>query len=492
MSDSSIRSLLDQAQRYLEPGNRQDGSALNDLGNRLLDLGQIDQALACYDKAIQLQPSNAFAHFNRGFALLLAGRLVEGFQEFEWRWQCPNFPSPLRKCPQPLWDGANGVGKTLLLHAEQGLGDAIQFIRYLPMVMSKVGRVILECRSESVTLFQGMPGLAQVIASDAVTPPFDVHLPLLSLPHIFGTSMQTIPAAVPYLTPDAQKVTQWKDRLASDTSPLKVGINWQGNPGYKWNSRRSASLATFASLARVPGVSFYSLQIGESAAEVLNPPPNMMLLDFTQHIQDLSDTAALMANLDLIVSTDTSVVHLAGALGRPVWTVLCSVPDWRWLLTGDRSPWYPTMRLFRQKQQGDWDGVMSEVMRELFKVLEAAPGGADAITAARSGGIAWHHQRTLALAGQLCQTQDFGQAELLYRQVLQSNSRHAGALHGLGTLAWQAGQPHDALNLVGQAIAANPMDPAYHSTLGNVLRDLGRVEESKAAFGRAAAMSGRA
>ncbi len=491
MSDLAVQDLLDQAQRYCTSGNLQDMSVLNDLGNRLLDRGQIDPAIACYDKAIQLQPANAFAHFNRGFALLLAGRLVEGFQEFEWRWQCPNFPSPLRKCAQPLWDGANGVGKTLLLHAEQGLGDAIQFIRYLPMVTPKVGRVILECRSETVSLFQGMPGLSQVIASDAATPPFDVHLPLLSLPQIFGTSLQTIPAALPYLKPDAQKVEQWKQRLAADTSPLKVGINWQGNPGYKWNGRRSASLAAFAPLARVPGVSFYSLQIGESAAEVLNSPRNMMLLDFTEHIQDFSDTAALMSNLDLIISTDTSVVHLAGAMGRPVWTVLCSVPDWRWLLSGESSDWYPTMRLFRQKQQGDWQGAMAEVMQELFKVLQAAPGGAEATASARTGGVAWHHQRAVELAGRLCQTGDFGQAELLYRQILQSNPRHAGGLHGLGTLAWQAGQPQDALSLLGQAIAANPMDPAYHTTLGNVLRDLGRMEESKAAYGRAAAMSGR-
>lgn len=488
MSDLAVQDLLDQAARYMTSSNPQDISALNDVGNRLLDLGRIDEALACYDKAIQLDGSAAVAHFNRGFALLLAGRLVEGFQELEWRWQCSNFPSPVRKCPQPLWDGNNGVGKALLLHAEQGFGDTIQFIRYLPMVTPRVGRVILECPIQIVSLFQNLPGLSQVVPTDGATPPFDVHLPLLSLPRIFGTSIETIPAAIPYLTPDPQKVAQWKQRLAADKSPLKVGINWQGNPAYKANWRRSASLAAFAPLARVAGVSFYSLQIGESAAEVLNPPRHLMLLDFTEHIQDFSDTAALMANLDLIISTDTSVVHLAGALGRPVWTVLCSVPDWRWLASGETNAWYPTMRLFRQQQQGDWAGVMSEVMRELLTTVQASRGGLEAIAAARAQGIAWHYQRVLELAGRLCQTRDFGQAELLYRQILQTNARHDGALHGLGTLAWQAGQPQDALNLISQAIAANPLVPAYHSTLGNVLRDLGRTQESEEVLRRADAI----
>jgi len=280
------------------------------------------------------------------------------------------FPVHPRNFTKPQWDGRALEGRTLLLHAEQGLGDAIQFIRYLPLMSQRGGRIIIECYAELQRLFQIMAGRCQIVACGQPLPAFDLHCPLLSLPRVFGTTLSNIPHVVPYLHPDAEEARKWHHRLLWQSRLVNVGLAWMGNPAHKNDRSRSIKLARLAPLGQVPGVRFFSLQKGEAAAETKTPPSGMELVDWTQELKDFADTAGLIANLDLVIAVDTAVVHLAGAMGKPVWTLLPFVPDWRWLLEREDSPWYPTMRLFRQNSWGDWDSVITRVVDALSLAKE--------------------------------------------------------------------------------------------------------------------------
>jgi hypothetical protein len=329
-------------------------------------MGRYEEAMPCLERAIGLRPDLAIIHWNRAIALLLEGRLTEGWAEAEWRFAYT--PALRRDFPQPAWDGRSDLaGRTILLHAEQGLGDAIQFCRYAPMVAARGGgdRVVLECQPELAALLTTAPGVAQVVRRGDPLPPFELHCPLLSLPHRFGTTLATIPAAVPYLTPDPDKVRAWQSRLAADGPGRKVGLAWAGSPGHANDRQRSCRLSDFAPLANVPGVTFYSLQLGPTGEQATNPPPGLRLLDPTADLRNFADTAALVANLDLVISVDTAVVHLAGALAKPTWVLLPFNPDWRWLRDREDSPWYPTMRLFRQSERGNWKSTIERVASEL-------------------------------------------------------------------------------------------------------------------------------
>lgn len=334
--------------------------------------GEFERALEHFDTAIALQPGYAGAHWNRALVLLLLGRLREGWADYEWRFQCPEVVQQIgrRTFGRPRWDGADLEGRTLLVHAEQGLGDAIQFVRYLPAVAARGGRVILESPPELVTLLQGLAGVAGVVGRIEGRLPslaFDLHLPLMSLPGVFETALHTIPNAVPYLNADPQRIERWRPRLAGEG--FKVGLVWAGNPRH-WNDRnRSCTLADFAPLAAIPGLRFFSLQKGPTAAQAVNPPAGLSLIDLAPELHDFADTAAVIAQLDLVLAVDTSVLHLAGALGRPAWALLPALPDWRWLLGRDDSPWYPTLRLFRQTEPGDWVGVFARVATALRAAL---------------------------------------------------------------------------------------------------------------------------
>ncbi|MGD0390512.1 MAG: tetratricopeptide repeat-containing glycosyltransferase family protein [Tepidisphaeraceae bacterium] len=337
--------------------------AHNNLGNALIEIGQLDEAIAACRRAIALSPNFAEAHFNLSVALLARGDFQEGWEEYEWRWKCKDHP-PLRNFAQPQWDGHSLEGRTLLLHAEQGFGDALQFIRYLPLAAQRGGKIIIECQAELQRLFQTIAGRCQVMVRGQPLPAFDLHCPLLSLPRVFATNLDNIPNIVPYLHADAEDAGRWQHRLAEHAPLVKVGLGWAGSPGNKNNRNRSINLASLAPLGQIPGVRFFSLQKGEAAAEAKTPPPGMELVDWTQELKDFADTAALIANLDLVIAVDTAVAHLAGAMGKPVWTLLPFVP-WRWLLGREDSPWYPSMRLFRQPRMGDWDSVVMRVVEEL-------------------------------------------------------------------------------------------------------------------------------
>ena len=339
--------------------------AHNNLGGVLIDQGRLDEAIAAYRRAIAFRPGYPEAHSNLSLSLLTSGDFQQGWEEHEWRWKCKDFSSPRRNFAQGQWDGCPLENRTILLHAEQGAGDAIQFIRYLPLVAQRGGRIIIECHTELQRLFRTMAGSHQVMAPTQPMPAFDLHCPLVSLPRVFGTNLGNIPKDVPYLHPDAEDAGRWQHRPGEQAPAVKVGLGWAGNPRHKNDRNRSIKLARLAPLGQLPGVRFFSLQKGAAAAEAKTPPPGMELVDWTEELKDFADTAALIANLDLVIAVDTAVVHLAGAMGKPVWTLLPFNSDWRWLLERQDSPWYPTMRLFRQPSRGDWDGVMTRVVEAL-------------------------------------------------------------------------------------------------------------------------------
>jgi tetratricopeptide (TPR) repeat protein len=358
--------------------------AHNNLANAVLEEGAIDDAMAHCLEAVRLRPEFVDAHHDLALLLLLKGDFKRGFAEYEWRWKVPN--SYRRSFSQPLWDGSPLKGRSILLHAEQGLGDTIQFIRYVPLVRQMGGEVVLECQAALLPLLSGMPGISHLIARDMALPAFDVHAPLLALPGIFRTTLDTIPAAVPYLSPDGELVERWRQVLAEEYSPhapreagrhaergaYTVGIAWQGNPSFPRDRLRSIPLTFFARLAKVGGMQLVNLQKGPGTDQLQSLGGQVPILDLGNQLDEKSgafmDTAAVMKNLDLVICSDSAVAHLAGAMAVPVWIALPFIPDWRWLLEREDSPWYPTMRLFRQRLPGDWNEVFDRIAGQLSAV----------------------------------------------------------------------------------------------------------------------------
>jgi Flp pilus assembly protein TadD len=337
-------------------------NACYSLGTVLLTMGKYQESLHFFHRAISLKPDFPRAHFNLAFVLLLLADFKNGWKEYFWRWGTEEFRIP--NWQQPIWDGADLTGKTLFIHVEQGFGDMIQIVRYIPMVADRGGKVILQCQKELLSLIKNVEGVEHIIALQEPLPVFDIHCPLLCIPMIFDTDLDTIPAKIPYIKAEDLLVKRWRDRLGR-SSAVKVGLIWQGNPVHKRDRERSIAFEKLVALADIKGISFYSLQKEEGSGESRNPSCGLKLIDFMDEVQDFSDTAALIENLDLVISVDTSVAHLAGAMGKPVWTLLQYSPDWRWMLDREDSPWYPTMRLFRQPSLGDWESVIERVNREL-------------------------------------------------------------------------------------------------------------------------------
>lgn len=295
-------------------------SSYAELGNTLRAQGMLSEALTCFGQALAIDPDNAEAHMGRAFTLLLAGDLAAGWMEYEWRWKTTRFPA--RPFTEPVWDGSPLDGRTILIHAEPGLGQTLQFARYLPPVAQRGGRVVFECQLELASLMRGMPEIAEVVVAGSPLPPFELQAPLGSLPRILGTTADGIPAQVPYLRTPKRRVQR-----------RTVGIAWPGDR------------KVLGPLLEVPGIQFVIL------AET----------------EDLADMADAISDLDLVITSDGVTAHLAGALGAPVWTLLPFAPDWPWMLGRDDSPWYPTMRLFRQRRPGDWPAVVTPVREALLQ-----------------------------------------------------------------------------------------------------------------------------
>jgi FkbM family methyltransferase len=375
--------------------------AHNNYASSLVEQGNFREAITHCEQAIRCQPNHVNAHLNLGIILLMLGDFQRGFGEYHWRWQSKQCPD--LRYPQALWDGSDLAGKVILLTAEQGFGDTIQFARYAPLVAQRGGCVVVACQKPLLRLLSSLPGIEQCVDRDKVNVQTHVHIPLLDLPLILETTLESIPAQVPYLngkasnlvlpepsfkaedteTPEHRNTQNSKLKTQNSklktqnsppplsTPPLKVGIVWASNPDNSTAKKRSCPLSYFLSLLEIPGVALYSLQkdLSESDAALLESRSTIQ--DLRPLINDFADTAAAIAQLDLVISVDTAVAHLAGALGKPVWTLLPYVADWRWLLQREDSPWYPTMRLFRQAQPDDWAGVFA-------RVAEALRGGVEA------------------------------------------------------------------------------------------------------------------
>ena len=339
----------------VEPANPE---VYSNLGG-VLDLqGRQAESMAAYDRALELKPGFAVAIFNRSLLRLRRGDFVPGLPDYEHRWHL----NKRRDFSEPQWYGEPLRGARILLYPEQGLGDTVQFLRYVPMVQAAGGQVILEVQPQMHRLASQMPGLEALICSGESLPSFDWHCPLMSLPLAFGTTLDTIPGRVPYLTIPHEADTA---RLPDRGGELGVGIAWAGSPGHLRDRFRSIPLQLLKPLLDVEEVQFYSLQMGPAAEELSKADMFLEVIDLAPKIEDMADTAALIANLDLVIAVDTAVAHLAGALGKPVWVMLPLVPDWRWLLDREDSPWYPTMRLFRQSTLGDWASVVEAVRSAL-------------------------------------------------------------------------------------------------------------------------------
>ena len=363
----------------------------NNRGNTLLELGLIPQAIKSYQQALQLEPSlhdsrvalatclqaagevqqalaectqvlkvapdHAEAHWNFGLLLLLQGDYTAGFREYEWRWKKRRFTSPVRQFSQPRWQGTDPAGKIILIYAEQGYGDVLQFCRYLPLLVKRGAEVLFECHQPLVTIMQTLgPGITVVPFGSPLLLSFEYHAPLLSLPYLFGSTFETIPATVPYLTVPEARLPFWRSVMPA-SSTCKTGLCWAGksypDPG------RSCQVELLKPLMNLSGLSWVSLQMTENSVKPFS------LIDLTMLVQDFADTAALLAQLDLVITIDTAVAHLAGALGKETWLMVPFAPDWRWGLNRTDCPWYPTIRLFRQERAGAWETVIEQVREAL-------------------------------------------------------------------------------------------------------------------------------
>lgn len=338
----------------------------HELGSALREVGRLDESIAAYQRSLATRSGFADSHYGLAWTYLLKGDFERGWAEYESRSGLGDAAAWARHFTQPRWDGSDLHGRRILLYAEQGFGDTFLAFRYVPMVVARGARILLQCPGPMLELLAGQSGIEQAIEDGQPTPAFEVQCPLMSLPGIFGTTLATIPSAVPYISADPGKVAQWREWLGKSDA-LQVGLVWSGKPIPR---NRSIPFEMLAPFAGIPGVRWHSLQVGEPAAAARTPNAPMQLLDWSARLTDFAQTAALIDNLDLVITIDTAVAHLAGAMGKPVWAMLQSAADWRWLLGREDSPWYPTMRLFRQPRPGDWAAVIGQVTTELCRLVE--------------------------------------------------------------------------------------------------------------------------
>jgi tetratricopeptide (TPR) repeat protein/GT2 family glycosyltransferase len=341
--------------------------AYYNLANSLRDEGKCSEAIENYKQAIRLKPDYTEAHWNTSLTSLLNGNFIEGWKGYRWR---QNIDLKIligrHYKGKPRWDGTPFEGKRLFVHYEQGLGDNIQFVRYLPMIKARGGTVIFETLKPLIALLKDFPGADQIVENHPDGKPsvdFDIYTSLLDMPNIFGTTLETIPSEIPYIHADPAKAQYWRNKLAGPY--FKVGIVWAGSPAHGNDRYRSCKLKDFAPLAKIDGVRLYGLQKGKAAAQMEEMAEILPIVDISKEFEDFTDTAAAIENLDLVISVDTSVLHLAGAMGKPTWALLPYAPEWRWMLDRQDSPWYPTMKLYRQKDWGRWEPVFEQVASEL-------------------------------------------------------------------------------------------------------------------------------
>jgi hypothetical protein len=335
------------------------------LGRNCVSLGRLHDAINAYERLIVANPNDADARTCAAMCHLLLGDFQRGWPEYEWRLKTNYMSEP--PSGRPRWNGKSLENQTILVEAEQGHGDTVQFVRYLPHIKALGATIILGCQPALRSLLIGCDGVDRVVNQGDLAPPFDTEITLLSLPGIFQTSLETIPAEVPYLRIPQGSGTQAIAAIAGYMGMLRVGLVWASGI-YTKNHQRSLKLEQLTELFQLGGVKLFSLQKGDAAAELKSIMPDT-IVDLAPCLNDFADTAAAIQELDLVISVDTAVAHLAGALGKPVWTLLSFAPDWRWMLKREDSPWYPTMRLFRQPAPGDWASVIRRVSEELKSLV---------------------------------------------------------------------------------------------------------------------------
>lgn len=438
------------------------------LATALWESSRHDEAIVWLRKTVALDHLHAEAHLNLGMLLMLTGNMAEGLKEYEWRWHVRDCTIPKRDFGKPAWDGSPLAGRVLLIHSEQGYGDLLQFIRYVPMAAASGGKVIVSAPHPLHALFAGVEGVVAMVGPDGPFPEFDVQIPILSLPFAFGTTSETIPAQIPYLRPDPVKVAAWQGLLAGDTC-FRVGLVWQGSRLHHNDSNRSIPLALLAPLWEVAGVSFYTLQLGEGATQVASLSPEFRLIDLTDRIADFSDTAAMIANLDLVITVDTAMAHLSGALGGPVWVALPHRADWRWGNRGEKTPWYPTMRLFRQTSPGDWHGVIDRVREELARLLDSA---------------AYHKQRGI----ELLRAGAVEEAEQAFSAAIALDPADAEAYSNLGVTLDSQKKYGEALAAYRTALGLRPDFVQALFNMGNTHRHLEENPEARTCYEKALAL----
>ena len=482
--------------------------ALHNRGNALRDLGRHQEALASYARALTFRPNYAEAHCGQSLVYLALGDFARGFSEYEWRWKTRTPIMPLRNFSQPLWRGdAELAGKTILLHAEQGLGDTLQFCRYVPMVAARRARVVLEVQPPLKPLLRSLAGVGEIFAQGERLPDFDLHCPLLSLPLAFDTRLETVPASIPYIAAAPERAAAWAPRLGRSARP-RVGIAWAGYAGHGNDRNRSIGLEPLLALA-ASGISLISMQKEMSAQDraLLGAPADILHLG--EEFTDFADTAAVIAELDLVISVDTAIAHLAGAMGKPVFILLPCAPDWRWLLDRSDSPWYPTARLFRQKRAGDWNSVVAEVRTALGEKFSVASTQLSSAEAAFSDALAlWKagkYEATLESAERaLALRPDFVEALHCRALALRAVNRleealasfdralalrpdYYEALNNRAVVLRALRRDEEALSSYERVLTLRPDNAEAAYNRGNLLRQLGRREEALASYDRALA-----
>jgi tetratricopeptide (TPR) repeat protein len=450
--------------------------AYNNLAIALVQEGEHERAMVCYNKSLCLRPDYPECHMNRGLERLMLGDLENGWADYEWRWHLKTLRS--RQFSQPRWDGSPLGGKRILLHYEQGLGDTIQFIRYAAELKRRGATVVFEGQKALGHLLSRTVGIDEFVPRGETLPAFDVHSPLLSLPPLFKTTLETIPCDVPYVFPDPYFVKIWKPRLEA-VKGLKVGIVWQGNPEHRGDRLRSIPLDLFERLARIDGVRLISLQKNHGVEQLAGLGSRFEVVSF-DGIDEEADgflrTAGIMQNLDLVISADTAVVHLAGAMGLPVWCLIAVANDWRWLTDREDSAWYPTLRLFRQREPGDWPEVFERVESALRERISAGMTGQ---SQEKCAGLARPQTREqLQKAAELMKEDRLNEARTLLEKAAADDPISAEAQHDLGVILGRQGEVHKAIDRFRRCLELRPNHVSACRNLGLAFLQAGKPKES--------------
>jgi tetratricopeptide (TPR) repeat protein len=467
------------------------------LGKALLQTGQRDEALAWIERAIEADAGFLEARLARAQFRLESGDLERGWPEYEMRFLWPQDIRP--RFDRPLWNGSPLAGRSIMVVPEQGLGDILQFVRYAALLKDAgAGSVVVACPPSMKSLLATCPGIERVVAVNEPVPRTDLAVMLLSLPRLFKTSMATIPANTPYLTADPERVEHWRRELSTSRG-FKVGFVWQGNPGLWADRRRSVPLQRFAAVAEVKGVEFFSLQ--KDAPPMASWQAPFLFTDLGPKLDTFGETAAILKNLDLVITVDTAVAHLAGALHVPVWAALRFASDWRWLRDREDSPWYPSMRLFRQRTPDDWTDVFLQIRAELAELSFRHHGGA--APELRSA-VVRQHEKQLADAPRIGEADDpkalaaigkayvkvrrYEEAAVNFRKILDRNPDDADALNDLAVATASLGRHDEARKLYERVIEINPKNATALNGLGVELFGQGRFDEAHAAYERSLAI----